>query len=101
MGWFSTFEVVTKCYTEIIRVIKSKRMIRERNAACMEENKDAYEIFAGRPEWTRTFRPLRRAGCRREDNIRKGLGVVEWMHLAEDRNQWRALLSMVMNLRVP
>jgi hypothetical protein len=25
---------------------------------------------------------------------------VDWMHLAQDRNQWRALVNMTMNLRV-
>jgi hypothetical protein len=27
--------------------------------------------------------------------------VVDWMHLAEDRDQWWALVNMVMNLHVP
>jgi hypothetical protein len=26
---------------------------------------------------------------------------VDWIDLAQDREQWRALLNMVMNLRVP
>jgi hypothetical protein len=26
---------------------------------------------------------------------------VEWMHLAQDSDQWQALVNMVMNLRVP
>jgi hypothetical protein len=28
-------------------------------------------------------------------------GGVEWTDLAEDRDQWRALVNPVMNLRVP
>jgi hypothetical protein len=28
-------------------------------------------------------------------------GSVDWIHLAQDRDQWRALVSTVMNLRVP
>jgi hypothetical protein len=27
--------------------------------------------------------------------------VVEWMHLVQDRNQWRAVVNTVMNLVVP
>jgi hypothetical protein len=26
---------------------------------------------------------------------------VDWMHLAQERDQWRALINTVMNLRVP
>jgi hypothetical protein len=41
-----------------------------------------------------------------DDNIRMNLREtvwedVEWMHLAQDRNQWWALVNTVMNLRVP
>jgi hypothetical protein len=30
-----------------------------------------------------------------------GLGDMDWIHLAQDGNQWRALMNRVMNLRVP
>jgi hypothetical protein len=29
-----------------------------------------------------------------------GWEVVDWMHLAQDRNQWHALVNTVMNLLV-
>jgi hypothetical protein len=28
-------------------------------------------------------------------------GDVDWIHLAQDRDRWRALVNMVMNLWVP
>jgi hypothetical protein len=30
-----------------------------------------------------------------------GWEIVDWMHLAQDRDHWWALVKMVMNLRVP
>jgi hypothetical protein len=40
------------------------------------------------------------------DNIKMDLGEIgwdgrNWIELAQDRDQWRALLNTVMNLRVP
>jgi hypothetical protein len=30
-----------------------------------------------------------------------GFGAMDWIHLARDRDRWRALVNTVMNLRVP
>jgi hypothetical protein len=30
-----------------------------------------------------------------------GWGGMDWINLAEDRDQWRALVNMVMNIQVP
>jgi hypothetical protein len=40
------------------------------------------------------------------DNIKMylraiGWGGMDWLDLAEDRDQWRALVNTVMNLQVP
>jgi hypothetical protein len=50
-------------------------------------------------------RPLGRPRLRWEDGIRMdlreiGLGGVDWIRLAQDRDRWRADVSAVMNLRV-
>ena len=49
---------------------------------------------------------LARYKFRWEDNIKMdleevGRGCGDWMELAKDRDRWRALVSTVMNLRVP
>jgi hypothetical protein len=63
----------------------------------------AYNILVGRPEGRR---PLGRPRRRWEDNIKMnlgeiGFGNVDWIHLAQDRDKWRALVNRVMKLRVP
>jgi hypothetical protein len=51
-------------------------------------------------------RLLGRSRRRWVDNIKLGLreiglGGMYWIDLARDRDQWRALMNRVMNLRVP
>jgi hypothetical protein len=65
----------------------------------------AYRLLVGKPEGRR---PLGRPRRRWVDNTRirmdlgeVGLGDVDWIGLAEDRNRWRAVVNSVLNLRVP
>jgi hypothetical protein len=87
----------------IIRVIKARRMRWVGHVARMGEVRDAYNILVGRPEGRR---PLGRPRRRWEDDIKMdlretGFGDVDWIHLAQDRDRWRALVNTVMSLRVP
>jgi hypothetical protein len=68
----------------------------------MGETKNAYRKLVGKPEGKR---PLGRPRRRWVDNIKMDLGEmgwdgVYWIDLALDRDQWRALVNTVMNLRV-
>jgi hypothetical protein len=68
----------------------------------MGEETKVYKVLVGKPEGKR---PLGRPRRRWEDGIgmdlRKiGLGGVDWIQLAQDRDRWRAVVSAVMNLRV-
>jgi hypothetical protein len=69
----------------------------------MGEVRGAYNILVGRPEGRR---PLGRPRRRWEDNIKMdvgeiGFGDVDWIHLAWNRDRWRAPVNTVMNLQVP
>jgi hypothetical protein len=65
--------------------------------------RNEYKISVGNPE---RKSPLGRPRRRREDNIRMDLKEVvwedvEWMHLAQDREQWRTVVNTLINVRVP
>jgi hypothetical protein len=86
-----------------VRVIKSRRMRWALHVARMGEGRGVYRVLVGKPEGKR---PLGRPRRRWEDNSRMDLqevecGCVDWIGLAQDRDRWRALVSAVMNRRVP
>jgi hypothetical protein len=87
----------------IIRVIKSRMMRRAGHVARMGEKRNVYRLLVGKPEGKRSLgRPRRRWIDNIEmDLLKIGLGVVDWIVLAQDRYSWRALVNSVMNLRVP
>jgi hypothetical protein len=64
--------------------------------------KNACRILVGKPEGKRTLVRQRR---RWVGNIKMDLREIEWdgmdwIDLAQDRDQWRALVNTIMNLRV-
>jgi hypothetical protein len=67
------------------------------------EERNAYRILVGKQEGKRSLgRPRRRW----VDNIKMdfreiGWDCVHWLDMAQDREQWRALVNAVLNLRVP
>jgi hypothetical protein len=87
---------------DIIRQVKLRRMRWAGHVARMGEERNVYKVLVGKPEGRR---PLGRPTRRWEDGIGMdlreiGLGGVDWIRLAQDRDRWRADVSAVMNLRV-
>jgi hypothetical protein len=69
----------------------------------MGEKRNAYRIFVGKPERKRTLGRTRR---RWVNNIKMDLREIgwygmDWTDLAQDRDQWSALVNTIMNIRVP
>jgi hypothetical protein len=86
----------------IIRMTTS-RMMRGVEHVARIETRNAYRTTVGKPEGKRLLgRPRRRW----VDNVKMDLreirwGGMDWIDLAQDRDQWGALINTVMNLRVP
>jgi hypothetical protein len=84
----------------IIRIIKARRKRWARHVARMGEKRNARRLLVGKPEGNM---PLGRPRRRWVDNIRidlveVGLGDVDWIGLAQDRDRWRALVNSVLNI---
>jgi hypothetical protein len=64
----------------------------------MEDMEKAYKTFTGKPEGKK---PLERRSRRWKDNIRTDIRVMVWedmdcIHLAQDKDQWRAMKRRVL-----
>jgi hypothetical protein len=68
-----------------IRVVKSRRKRWAGNIARGREMKNAYKVLVAKTERKRPF------GC----------SDMEWIHLAQNKDQWRSIFNTAMNLRVP
>ena len=87
----------------IVRLIKSRRMRWAGHVARMEEGRGVHKVLVGKPEGKR---PLGKPRRRWEETIKIDLDEVgraggDWIELVQDRVRWRAVVSTVMNFRVP
>jgi hypothetical protein len=91
------------CSPSIIRMITSRRMRWLGHVARMGEKRNAYRILVRKRAGKR---PLGRRRRRWVNNIKTDLREIgwdgmDWIDLIQDRDQWRALVNTVRNLRVP
>jgi hypothetical protein len=86
----------------IIRMMKSRTLRWAGYVARMGARRKTYRILVGKPEGKRSLgRPRRRwVGNIKIDLREIGWDGMDWIDLAQDRDQWRALVNMVMNVRV-
>jgi hypothetical protein len=102
-GWRKLYNEELHSSPSVITIIKLRRMRWGGHVARMGEKRSVSRVVVGKPDGKR---PLGRPRHRWIDNIKMdlleiGLGVVDWISLAQDRYRWRALVNSVMNLRVP
>jgi len=69
----------------------------------MGERRDAYRVLAGKPDGKRPLGTPRRGWWAKnkidfKEVVCEGVG---WIDLAEGKNKWRAVVNVVLNLRIP
>jgi hypothetical protein len=84
-------------------MIMSRRVKWAEHIARMGDKKNTYKILVGKPEGKSPLgRPRRRWVNGVNIDLREiGWGGMDWIDLAQDRDQRRAFVNTVMNLRVP
>ena len=73
-----------------------------RHVARMEEGRSAFKILSGK---STDKRPLGRPRHRWEENVRMDLKEIgnntrNWVDSAQDKDYWRALVNVALNLRI-
>jgi hypothetical protein len=85
-----------------VRVVKTRRMRWAGHVARTGENRGMYRVLLGKPEGKRPLGgPRRRWEDNKMDVHGSGMRSTGWIELAQDRYRWRALVTAVMELRVP
>jgi hypothetical protein len=84
-------------------MIKSRRMRWAGHIARLGAKRSEYRILVGKPGGRRQ---LGRTRCMLEENVKMNLrgtawGGMDWIGLAQDRDQWKALVNTLMKFRVP
>jgi hypothetical protein len=84
-------------------MIRSMRIRWVGHVTCIRNKRSAYRILVGNPEGNKLLeRPRLRCGNNIKIDLRAmGWGGMDWIDLAQDRDQWMALANTVINLRVP
>jgi transposase InsO family protein len=87
------------CSSNIVRVIKSRRMRWAGHVARTRYRRSAYRVLVGKPVEREHWEDPSVDG----DNIKRdlqevGCGGTDWIELAQHRDSWRALVSAVMKL---
>jgi hypothetical protein len=85
------------------RQFKSKRMRWVGHVACTGEGRNAYTVLVGSPEGKNRLEDRDadgRMGSKWTSRRRTVGGDVEWIHLAQDRDHWHAVVNALMNLQV-
>jgi hypothetical protein len=86
---------------DIIRMIKSRRLRWAGNVARMGEKTNPYRLLVVKPEGKRPLGGPRRRWVDNTKMDLREIGWDRWNELAQDRDQWRALVNTVMNFLVP
>jgi hypothetical protein len=99
-GWRKLSNEFHNLYSSlsIIKMLKSKENAMVSACSTHGEKRNAYRILVGKPENKGSLeRPRHRCESNNNMNLRKtGWGGMDWINLAQERDQWRALVNMVM-----